>query len=61
MRALSRRRAFLAEAADGILDADEQRLLLRRRGATGWSDADVPLLDEAHALVGEPAAGTFAT
>jgi DNA helicase IV len=45
--------AFLAEAADGILDEDEQRLL-RRRGA-GWSEWDVPLLDEAHALVGEPA------
>jgi DNA helicase IV len=43
---------FLAEAAEGVLDADEQRLL-RRRGR-GWTDADVPLLDEAHALVGEP-------
>ena len=43
----------LAEAADGILSADEQRLL-RRRGTAGWSDADVPLLDEAHALVGVP-------
>jgi DNA helicase IV len=43
----------LAAAADGILDDDEQRLLRRR--AAGWSDADVPLLDEAHALVGEPA------
>jgi DNA helicase IV len=43
---------FLAEAAEGVLDADEQRLL-RRRGRV-WSDADVPLLDEAHALVGEP-------
>ena len=32
--------------------ADEQRLL-RRRGA-GWSDGDVPLLDEAHALAGTP-------
>jgi len=45
--------AFLAEAAEGILDEGEQRLL-RRRGA-GWSEWDVPLLDEAHALVGEPA------
>ncbi|HLM34505.1 MAG TPA: ATP-binding domain-containing protein [Gaiellaceae bacterium] len=42
----------LADAADGILDAREQRLL-RRRGP-GWSDGDVPLLDEAHALVGSP-------
>ena len=53
VRALFTTPAFLAEAADGILDEDE-RALLRRR-ATGWSDADVPLLDEAHALVGEPA------
>jgi hypothetical protein len=40
--------ARLEEAADGILDADEQRLL-RRRGR-GWSAADVPLVDEALAL-----------
>ena len=53
VRALLTTPAFLAEAAVGILDEDEQRLL-RRRGA-GWSDGDVPLLDEAHALVGEPA------
>ena len=53
VRALLTTPAFLAEAADGILDGSEQ-LLLRRRGA-GWSDGDVPLLDEAHALVGEPA------
>ena len=52
VRALFSTPAFLAEAADGILDADEQRLL-RRRGA-GWSDGDVALLDEAHALVGQP-------
>jgi hypothetical protein len=44
---------LLAEAAAGILDDGEQRLL-RRRGA-GWSEADAALLDEAHALVGEPA------
>jgi len=42
----------LAEAADGILDAREQKLL-RRRG-TGWSDGDVPLLDEARTLLAEP-------
>ena len=52
VRALFSTPAFLAEAADGILDADEQRRL-RRRGA-GWSDGDVALLDEAHALVGQP-------
>ncbi|HVM17813.1 MAG TPA: hypothetical protein VM290_09555 [Gaiellaceae bacterium] len=44
--------AGLEEAADGILDGDEQRLLRRR--ARGWSDADVPLLDEAAALVAGP-------
>jgi UvrD/REP helicase N-terminal domain len=40
----------LAEAASGILDGDEQRLLQSGRGR-GWSDADLPLLDEAHALL----------
>jgi DNA helicase IV len=44
--------ARLEEAADGILDADEQRLL-RRRGR-GWSDADVPLVDEAVTLADRP-------
>jgi hypothetical protein len=39
----------LAEAADGILDDDEQRLL--RRARRGWSAADLPLLDEARALL----------
>ena len=53
VRALFTTPAFLAEAATGILDEAEQRLLRRR--AAGWSDADVALLDEAHALVGEPA------
>jgi DNA helicase IV len=45
-------RALLAEAADGILDDAEQRLL-RRRG-TGWSDGDVALLDEARTALVEP-------
>jgi DNA helicase IV len=53
VRSLFTTPAFLAEAADGILDEREQRLLRRR--SAGWSDADVALLDEAHALVGEPA------
>ncbi|MBA3475611.1 MAG: AAA family ATPase [Actinobacteria bacterium] len=43
---------FLAEAAAGILDEAEQRLLRRR--AAGWSDGDLALLDEAQALVGDP-------
>ena len=53
VRSLYTTPAFLAAAAEDILDEDERKLL-RRRGA-GWSDADVPLLDEAHALVGSPA------
>ena len=53
VRSLLTTPAFLAEAAGGILDEAEQKLLRRR--AAGWSEADVPLLDEAHALVGEPA------
>jgi DNA helicase IV len=52
VRSLFTNPAFLGAAADGILDEDERKLL-RRRGS-GWSAADVPLLDEAHALVGEP-------
>ncbi|MCP9485863.1 MAG: AAA family ATPase [Gaiellaceae bacterium MAG52_C11] len=52
VRALFAQPAFLAEAANGILGEEEQALL-RRRGA-GWSDADLALLDEAHALVGTP-------
>jgi DNA helicase IV len=51
VRSLLSSRPFLAEAADGVLAASEQRLLLRR--ATDWSDADVPLLDEARALLDE--------
>ncbi len=39
----------LAEVADGVLDPDEQRLL--RRARSGWSAADLPLLDEARALL----------
>jgi DNA helicase IV len=57
VRSLFTNSGFLAEAADGILAEAEQKLL-RRRGTglsrTAWSEADVPLLDEADALVGEP-------
>jgi DNA helicase IV len=54
-RLLSNRRALDA-AADGLLDADE-RAALRRRAAKKvddepWTLADLPLLDEAEALVG---------
>jgi DNA helicase IV len=44
----------LAAAAEGILAADEQRLLLRPRKGFAWSEHDVPLLDEACARVHEP-------
>ena len=50
--------AALAAAADGILDEREQKLLLRdrpRRAADlRWSEHDLPLLDEARALVDGP-------
>ena len=52
VRTLFTSRAALADAAEGILTADERRLL-SRRGA-GWSEADVPLLDEARALLAAP-------
>jgi DNA helicase IV len=45
----------LAEAADGVLDPDEQKLLLRDRPKRAsdlcWSDHDLPLLDEARTLL----------
>jgi len=50
--------AALAEAAEGVLDRDEQRLLLRdrpkRAGDLLWSEHDLPLLDEARVLVEGP-------
>ncbi len=53
VRSLLTTRAALAEAADGILDAGEQKLLLRR--GQGWSDGDIPLLDEAYTVLDAPA------
>jgi DNA helicase IV len=53
VRRLFSSRERLAEAADVLLDASEQALL--RRARSGWSDADLPLLDEARAvLLGPP-------
>jgi DNA helicase IV len=52
VRSLLSSRVALAAAADGILDAREQKLLLRRGG--GWSGGDVPLLDEARTLLALP-------
>ena len=39
----------VAAVAGGLLDEDEQRLLLS--GGRGWSEADLPLLDEARAVL----------
>jgi superfamily I DNA/RNA helicase len=53
VRRLLSSREELTSAAAGILDEDEQRLL--RRARAGWSDADLPLVDEARAVLhGEP-------
>ena len=52
VRSLTGSRTSLAAAADGILSEPEQKLLVRRGG--DWSDGDIPLLDEARALVGTP-------
>jgi DNA helicase IV len=49
LRRLLSSRESLAAAAEGILDAGEQALL--RRARSGWSDADLPLLDEARAVL----------
>jgi DNA helicase IV len=49
IRSLFTSRSTLARAADGILSQEEQKLLARRN--TGWSDVDVPLLDEARSLL----------
>ncbi|HEY4412573.1 MAG TPA: AAA family ATPase [Gaiellaceae bacterium] len=49
----------LAEAAEGLLERDEQRLLLRDRprrvSELRWSDHDLPLLDVARTLIEGPA------
>jgi DNA helicase IV len=51
--------AALAEAADGVLSRDEQKLLLRDRprrvSDLQWSPHDLPLLDVARTLVDGPA------
>jgi DNA helicase IV len=52
VRQLLSSRARLADAAEDVLDAPEQKLLLGRR--PGWSDADLPLLDEARTLLAGP-------
>ncbi len=54
VRSLLTSRPALAAAADGLLDADELGLLRRSRAGFGWSEHDVPLLDEARAVLDEP-------
>ena len=45
-------RERLAAVAEGVLEPDEQALLARAR--RGWSDADLPLVDEARTLIHGP-------
>jgi DNA helicase IV len=58
VRRLLGNRRFLAAAADGVLDPEEQELLFRRAGAKlsyeSWTRADLGLLDEAEFVVGGP-------
>ncbi len=49
VRRLLSSRESLADAADGVLEPDEQSLL--RRARSGWSVADLALVDEARALL----------
>lgn len=55
VRELLTNRTKLAEAAGGVLDDDEQRLLLRKAGRSlktePWAEADGPLVDEAIELI----------
>ncbi len=56
VRDLLASRALLERSSDGLLSADERRLLLRSRGvtvaATAWSTDDLALLDEVAFLIG---------
>ncbi len=58
VRQLLTSRSALARAAEGILVAEEQRLILRRSVASvanePWTNADIPLIDEADALIAGP-------
>jgi DNA helicase IV len=60
VRSLLTQKAALARAADGVLDAAEQQLLLRpRTDAERWTIHDLPLLDESEASI-KGAPRTFA-
>jgi DNA helicase IV len=54
VRSLLTSRVRLEEVAEGLLDADEVAALVRARRAFEWRDADVPLVDEARALLAGP-------
>ena len=57
VRAVLGKSAVGAMATLGILDESERALLRRGRpakSATGWSEADLPLLDEAQAVLSNP-------
>ncbi len=49
-------RALVRSAANGVLNADEQGLLHRRREVdvhdAAWTEADIPIVDEADSLLG---------
>ena len=55
VRQLLTSRAALARAAEGILDADEQRMIQRKAVGSAnnepWTNADIPLIDEAEGLI----------
>jgi hypothetical protein len=52
--------ALIRSASEGVLSDEEQALLFRERGpdvaAVAWTDADLPLVDEADSLLGPPSA-----
>jgi len=55
VRSVLTQRALLGRAAAGVLDPEEQQLILRpRANADAWTAADLPLLDEAEFYVGKP-------
>jgi DNA helicase IV len=54
VRTLLTQKPRLAQAADGILDDDEVQLLVRPRARFAWTEGDVPLVDEARALLAAP-------
>jgi DNA helicase IV len=54
IRALLGPGALLGEAGGDLLSAEERRILRRAAKAHGWTEADLPLLDEADAQLSDP-------